>query len=266
MQVWSDPRTHDEIVKRHNRLLKCNSDLVYRATVLEVCKRDPIVFINDWCWTFDPRNAARNIPTTVPFLMFPKQEEYILWRRERLRNREFGIIAKARDSGISYLNCMDHLHHWLFDDEYIGCLASRKEMLVDRLGDPGSMFEKIRMTMNTLPNWMLPKSYSSGYMKLINNDRKNAITGEAGNNIGRGNRSALLEIDEAAFLENQESVMAAVSQTSDCVIRTSTPNGIGDMFSSDYLSNDFHSFRFHWKDDPRKNGWIHHPRGGKRLS
>ena len=261
MTFWQDSNTRSEIIKRHERLLRANNDLAYRNVVLERCRRDPIVFINDWCWTFDPRNAARNLPTTVPFLMFPKQEEYIRWRRERLKNREFGIIVKSRDSGISYLNCMDHLHHWLFDDEYVGCLASRKEILVDRLGDPGSMFEKIRLTMSTLPSWMLPKSSSNGYMKLINYDRNNTITGEAGNNIGRGNRSALLEIDEAAFLENQESVMAAVSQTSDCVIRTSTPNGIGDLFSSDHLSGNFHSFRFHWKDDPRKNEWVHEESG-----
>lgn len=250
---------HLEIARRKKLLDRANKDLEFRKLVLEACSRDPVLWFNDWCWTFDPRNAARNLPVLLPFKLFPRQVEYIRWRRERLAKREFGDVPKARDSGISYLNCGDHTHHFLFDYGYVGGLASRKEMLVDRLGDPGSLFEKIRSILKYLPSWMRPdkKQYFDGYMKLLNHEKGNAITGEAGLNIGRGNRYLLLDIDEYAFLENQESVAAAVSQSADCVIKTSTPNGSGNLFAQECLNETNPVFYFRWTSDDRKNKWIH---------
>src|ERR1700732_3556348 len=36
-----------------------------------------IAFIEDWCETFDPRNAGTDRPTTMPFILFQRQREYI---------------------------------------------------------------------------------------------------------------------------------------------------------------------------------------------
>lgn len=249
----------EEILRRRQLLIKANESKALQERIIEACAKDPVLWFNDWCWTFDPRNSARGLPVLMPFRLFPRQVEYILWRRERLAKREFGDVPKARDSGISYLNCGDHTHHFIFDYGYVGGLASRKEMLVDRLGDPGSLFEKIRSILKYLPSWMKPgkKAYFDGYMKLLNHEKGNAITGEAGLNIGRGNRYLLLDIDEYAFLENQDSVAAAVSQSADCVIKTSTPNGSGNLFAQECLNETNPVFYFRWTSDDRKNKWIH---------
>jgi phage terminase large subunit len=34
---------------------------------------DPIGFIEDWCDSFDPRNAGRDKPIRLPFVLFPRQ-------------------------------------------------------------------------------------------------------------------------------------------------------------------------------------------------
>jgi phage terminase large subunit len=34
-------------------------------------------FITDWCVTADPRNAERNLPVIMPFVLWPKQREFI---------------------------------------------------------------------------------------------------------------------------------------------------------------------------------------------
>lgn len=34
-------------------------------------------FIIDWGMTVDPRNVERGLPARIPFLLFPKQEEWI---------------------------------------------------------------------------------------------------------------------------------------------------------------------------------------------
>lgn len=247
----------NDIVKaRHLKLDRANKDLAYRNLVLETCKRDPVTWINDWVWTADPRNSSRGKPVNVPFILFPRQVEYIQWRRQCVKNRKFGIVAKSRDSGMSWLNCVDQLQYWLFSDNYKGAFGSRKQSLIDKLGDPDSLFQKMRFVLETLPSWMKPNKYFDGYMRLINEDKGNVITGEAGDSIGRGGRNLLYDVDEFAYLEHQELAMAALSQNTDCLIRTSTPNGNADLFAKDYLDGVISNFYFHWKDDPRKNSWV----------
>ena len=253
---WIRSDLKDIMFERYKLLERCNHDLEFRQLVLERCRRDVIFWINNFVFTSDPRNAAHNAPVTIPFVLYPKQEEYILWRRECLTNRKWGLIAKSRDMGISVCNIVDQTHHWLFDQEYQGSFASRKEMLVDRLSDPSSLFQKIRAVLRTLPKWMLPTKYFDGYMKIINEDNGSSIVGEAGSQIGRGNRVLCLDWDECCFTLNQSSIISALSQTTDCVIRTSTPNVSGDPFDIDYHSGNFPVFMFHWKDDLRKNKWV----------
>lgn len=254
---WVNPNIKDLLVQRYLLLDRCNNDLDFRHITLEMCRRDPNFWINNFVFTSDPRNASRGAPVTVPFVLFPKQQEYLKWRRDCLANRKWGLFGKSRDSGASWILASDHIHHWLFDSEYKGAIGSRKEQLVDRIGDPDSLFYKLRFIIDHLPHWMVPKRKFDSYMKLINEDNGSAITGEAGDSIGRGGRNLLYDVDEAAFITRQPLVIAALSQNTDCCIRTSTPNGNGDIFSRDYHSGNFEVFSFHWKSDPRKNYWVH---------
>src|SRR5690606_36598743 len=112
--------------------------------------------------------------------------------------------------------------------------GSRKEALVDRLGDPDSIFEKARMMLRMLPAEFLPKGYDerqhATFMKLINPENGATITGEAGDNIGRGGRSGIYYVDEAAFLEHPERVDAALSENTDVRIDISSANGNANPF------------------------------------
>lgn len=253
---WVRSDLSEIILKRSQMLIAANADPKLQARILAVCANDPVRFVTDWCWTTDPRNAARGAPVTVPFVLYPRQVEYLQWRRECLQNRQSSVHAKSRDSGASWLNCADHLQYWLFTFEFKGGFGSNKEIRVDRKGDPDAIFSKLRFLLKTLPSWMKPKTWQDNYMKLINDENGSVITGEAGDNIGRGGRSLLYDWDEAAYTERQESVLAALSENTDCCIRTSTPNGNDDPFSRDYQSGNFPTFSFHWKQDPRKNAWI----------
>src|SRR6185503_9160002 len=60
-------------------------------------------FINDWGVTFDPRNAERNLPTLIPFILFPKQREWIDYVVRKWRAQEPGLCEKSRDMGVSWL-------------------------------------------------------------------------------------------------------------------------------------------------------------------
>ncbi|MGL5924645.1 terminase [Chroococcidiopsis sp.] len=211
--------------------------------------KDICFWINTFSFTYDPRRS----PATIPFELYPIQEKYLKWRQQRRQLKEHGIVEKSRDMGVSWLNCAAQLHAWLFEPGYAGIMGSRKELLVDRLGDPSSLFQKIRMMIDNLPYWMLPRSHVDGYLKLINNDNGATITGEAGSAIGRGSRAAVVDLDEAAFLERSQLIDAAVSQTSEVVIYTSTPNGSGNSFYQKRFSNKYPVFTFHWKSHPLKD-------------
>lgn len=225
-----------------------------RRFMLEACKKDVVLWANAFCFTYDPRVT----PSLLPFYLFPLQEQYLRWRTDRRASKNNGLIEKSRDMGLSYLNCLSQLHCWLFEYGYKGSFGSRKEMLVDRIGDPDSLFEKIRIILRNLPSWMYPKKFDfdkhDNFCKLINPETGATLTGEAGKNIGRGGRSAVYDVDEAAFLEYPKKVDAALSNNTDVIFYTSTVNGIGNLFYQkrmNYPENWI--FTFHWKNDPRKN-------------
>lgn len=188
-----------------------------------------------WLWTFDPRAALDGGLAFMPFDPYPRQVDWLAWMDERLRCRNEGLVEKSRDVGFSWLSGGYALHKWLYVDGFKTTFGSRKEEYVDKSGDPDSLFEKIRMMFFQLPSWMHPKGFQAGkhfnYMRLINPANGNLIRGEAGDQMGRGGRSSLYIIDEAAFIERADRVNASTSANVDVRIWGSTVNTPGDLFA-----------------------------------
>lgn len=216
-------------------------------------KNNPVDFISDWCITYDPRVN----PSTLPFTLYPKQKDYINWLKHKWENRLDGLTEKSRDAGVTWLACAFSVWLFLFHDGQKIGWGSRKEALVDSLGDPDSIFEKMRMILSSLPKEFLPKGFNIGkdapYMKIINHENGSMIRGEAGDNIGRGGRSSIYFKDESAFYERPERIEAALSANSDVKIDISTPNGNGNPFYRKRFGGEIPVFTFHWRDDPRKD-------------
>lgn len=220
-------------------------------------KDNPVDFINDWGMTFDPRNVEIGLPAVVPFLPFPRQEEFVTWVVERWRGREDGLTEKSRDMGISWLCVGVAVWMWLFYPGSVIGFGSRKEEYVDDSGDPKSLFWKIRQFIGLLPNEFRPIGWNekkhAPFMSISNPENGSSIVGEAGDNIGRGNRTSIYFKDESAFYERPEKIDAALSQTSNCKIDLSTVNGNGNPFYRKRHSGKVKVFTFHWRQDPRKD-------------
>lgn len=219
-------------------------------------KDNPAQFIIDWGVTYDPRNPERKLPAYIPFLLFPKQEDWIAWQIERWKKQEAGITEKTRDMGMSWLSmglaCTLCLHH---DGLAIG-VGSRKEEYVDLIGDPKGLFEKGRMFLSGLPpefrsGWVREKH--SPHKRLIIPETNSIIAGEAGDGIGRGARASIYYVDESAFLERPQLVDASLSATTNCRQDISTPNGMANSFAQRRFGGAIPVFTFHWRDDPRKD-------------
>lgn len=226
------------------------------------CKNDPVHWFNQWIWTYDPRGMAFGLPANIPFVLRPKQVELVDWLLERENTQTHGLIEKSRDEGMSYVVLGFFLHRWLFVEGFAGGVGSRKEELVDKKGDPKTLFHKFRDMFSKMPDWMKPKKFvekvHDNYMRIINPDNGATITGEAGDNIGRGGRTTMYFLDEWAFVERQEAVDAAISQNTNVHIKGSTPNGIGDRFHQDRFSGRYSVFTMPWRANPDKNWTVNY--------
>lgn len=217
---------------------------------------NPGQFIIDWGMTYDPRNLRRGLPASLPFLLFPKQEDLSAWLLERWRKGEAGLIDKSRDMGVSWLLISLASTLCLFMPEMsIGC-GSRKAELVDILGDPDSLLEKSRIFIGGLPrefrgSWN--RKQHGAHMRITFPESGSILTGEGGDNIGRGGRQSIYLVDEAAHLERPKLVDAALSATTDCRIDLSSVNGTANPFAIKRHSGNISVFTFHWRDDPRKD-------------
>lgn len=219
-------------------------------------RTNPAQFIIDWGMTTDPRNLDYGLPVTIPFLLFPRQEEWIDWIMERSRNHENGLTEKSREMGLSWTSVSLASALCLFNREMVIGFGSRKEEYVDSTVDPKALFWKVRKFIATLPaefrgGWDERKH--SRFMSVEFPDTGAVIKGEAGDNIGRGDRTTLYFVDEAAFLQRPLLIDAALSQTTRCRIDLSSVNGMNNPFAQKRHSGKIPVFTFHWRSDPRKD-------------
>lgn len=215
----------------------------------------PAEWISHWGWTFDPRNPERGLPAVMPFLLFPKQAEAVRWVVDRWMQREDGVVEKSRDMGVSWICVGIAAWMWVFHPGTVIGFGSRKEDLVDQIGNPNSLFWKLRQFIRLLPPRMRPlydEKKHAPFMRIVNPVSGSTIIGEAGPNIGRGGRTAIYFKDESAHYEQADAIDAALSQTSNCKIDISTPNGEGNPFWKKRFGGRLKVFVFDWRDDPRK--------------
>ena len=162
---------------------------------------------------------------------------------------------------------------WLFTPGVSIGWGSRKENLVDKIGDPDSIFEKMRFLIRRLPSFFWPVDFSmkqhATYMRIINPENNSTITGEAGDNIGRGGRKAIFFKDESSWYERPERIEAALADNTNVQIDISSVHGTANIFSRRRQSGTIwepgkkiepggvNVFVFDWRDHPAKTqGWY----------
>lgn len=249
-----------DYIKVFSRRLEKLNEIRKKPEILPVLKEfyknNPGQFITDWGCTSDPRNVERGLPAVLPFILFPRQQEWVTWVMDKWKNRKDGISEKSRDMGLSWLSVAFACTLCLFNDGIAIGFGSRKEEYVDKRGDPKSIIEKARLFMNLLPAEFRPEwddRKHAPHMRVAFPHTGAIISGEAGDGIGRGDRKSIYFVDEAAFLPRPELVEASLSQTTNCRIDISTPHGSNNPFARKRHGGKIDVFTFHWRDDPRKD-------------
>lgn len=193
-----------------------------------------IEFICHWLDTYDPRNAGGGNMTRLPLILFPKQAELVEFLLELVDKQQGGLIDKSRDMGATWVCCAFSIWAWMFMPGVSVGWGSRKQELVDKLGDLDSIFEKLRQLIRGLPKEFLPIGFTYekhlSFERILNPENNASITGEVGDNIGRGGRKSFYFKDESAHYEHPELIEAALGDNTRVQVDISTVNGIGTIY------------------------------------
>ena len=206
------PNYVDVFIWRQEQLVRLRRSPSLWTSAKAFYSERPVEFINHWSTTYDPRVAGGDTPTRMPFVLFSRQAELVNFLVACLDADTSGLIEKARDMGATWICCAFSVWLWLFRPGSSIGWGSRKEQLVDRIGDPDSIFEKMRLTVMGLPREFWPVGFRVNdhlsYMKFVNPENGATITGESGDNIGRGGRKLIYFKDESAHYERPERIEA----------------------------------------------------------
>lgn len=248
--------TNEILQERLDNLARIRATPGMAASLLAYYRDHIADMIDDWGVTYDPRLIEQGLPAVLPFKLFPKQRQFVDWFLERWMLSERGLCEKSRDMGVTWLvaaiyGCLAVTHEGIA----LG-LGSRDEDSVDRSDDPSSIFWKIRFFLAALPGEFRggfgPKD-TTAHMRIRIPSTGSVIFGDAGKNIGRGARSAIYVVDEAAHLLHPKAADAALSATTNCRIDVSSVSGMANPFAERRWSGKIPVFTFHWRDDPRKD-------------
>lgn len=211
--------------------LGAETDPVKQAAALELASRDPVFFIENFCWTFDPRET----PSDLPFILYPYQKDYVHWLIERIEAGEDGLTDKSRDMGATYVALCVFLWYWRFRKNARFLIGSRKEDLVDgkeESKDDAPLFKKLDYNVKRWPAWFLPRGFDPSlhrtFLNLTNPENDAQISGESANaDFGRGGRYKAIILDEFAFWDFDTEAWKACSQSTPCRLAISTADSIG---------------------------------------
>ncbi len=253
---WKAPN-YAAVVRRRLDFIKVIRDAPGAVDTLKLFYREnPADFINDWGVTFDPRNVDQGLPTYLPFVLFPKQREFIEYVVGKWRDKESGLVEKSRDVGATWLSAALACTLCLFHEGVAIGFGSRVVDLVDKIGTMKPILPKARVFMMNLPEefrggW--DPNVHAPYMRIVFPQTGSFIGGEGGDQIGRGDRTSIYFVDEAAHLERPDLIEASLSETTRCRIDMSSVNGMNNAFARKRWEGRVEPFIFDWRDDPRKD-------------
>lgn len=249
------------LTERFLLIQKTRDDPKCRAAVIALCKRDILFFFDYFLWTYNPRKK----PSDIPFVPWDYQRKLITELNDDIARGVSQLTEKSRDMGVTWLVLAVFVYRWLFHDENF-LTGSRKEDLVDTLGDMSTHFERMRYMISKLPDWMVEfcgfKRKDSGYMKIFKADGA-SITGESMNaDFSRQGRYKAILLDEFAFVDNAERIWRSCGDSSPCKIAISTPNGTNNKFCELRKSGKIKVNTVHWKMHPEKTDkWYQQMKG-----
>ena len=239
---------------------------IWRTRIYAGAMRDPVAqqawmslassdvegFIATFLWTYRQDTAT----ALTPFTPWEHQLKLIRELNSAIEEQYDLFIEKSRREGATWICLGVGLHKWLFRPDVACMLLSRTEDLVDKRGNPDSLFTKLDYALEHLPAWMRPPvdpKKDRTHMHLANPRTGSVFDGEAtGANPGRGGRRRWIMLDEAGAMDDFEAVLAATADNAACRIFNTTPSP-NPMAMELRMSGKVKVFSMPWWHNPEKN-------------
>jgi len=242
--VPKDPVKNLEFRRELIRNADGNQDLIDELWL--ACRRDRLFWINAFLWIFEPRTGA-----ILPFVTWPYEDEAIQKIAEAIGHHDL-VIEKSRDMGASWMCITSLVHEYQFEDMQMFLLMSRKEALVDKTGDPKSMFWKFDFLMDHQPSWLRPKT-KRGKLHAENTENGSTMDGDTTTEFaGTGDRRRALVLDEFSKMPNNDQILAATRDVTNCRLFNFTPWGAGNASYKIAMNPRFNKLILHWTKHPDK--------------
>lgn len=223
------------------------SDPSSRGTLIEMCRADVLFYLNSFGWIFEPRESLE-----IPFLTYPFQDEFLLILKNAMGRHDL-VVEKSRDMGASWCCIAAPQHEWMFSRNIATFLfLSRKEELVDKSGDPKSLFWKFDYLTQRLPHWMMPPVEA---MKMHRRNAANgsSVDGESTNEFaGVADRRLTLLLDEFSKMPNQDMILKGTRDVTRSRWFLYTPQGAANEAYQIAQNPDFPRVSLHWSMHPDK--------------
>lgn len=184
--------------------------------------KNPSYFLKNYAKITHPERGM------IPFKTYGFQDDLL----DKFRDHRFNVIVKARQLGISTI--VAGYIAWLL------LFYREKNVLVmaTKYSTASNMVKKVKYIVANVPEWLkiaTVKTDNKNSFELTNGSQIKAVatTEEA----GRSEAVSLLVIDEAAHIDNMESIWTALYPTISTggrCISLSSPNGIGNWFHKTY--------------------------------
>jgi hypothetical protein len=230
-----------------------------------MCSRDLLFYLNTFSWTYNPKKKWAKV---LPMITWKFQDDGLLAIDDAIGSHDC-LIEKSRDMGVTWMSLLVMEWRWHFREMESFLMVSRKEDLVDKKGDPKSIFWKIDFALKHQPKWLKPRM-DRKKLHLENLDNGSTIDGESTTgDVARGDRRTAVFLDEFASVENGEAVESATRDATDCRVFNSTPKGVGNAFYTrreQMMKENLTVLRFHWSDHPEKSAGLYFDEEGKPRS
>jgi hypothetical protein len=209
------------------------------------CMEDPIYFMRKYVKIQHPNKG------TIPFDLYPFQETTL---KEFNLNR-YLLILKSRQLGITTLVAAYSLWLCLFNSDKNVLIISIKQEVSKEI------ITKVRFANEHLPSWLKEVETTNNHMSLRLKNGSQVTATSSAKDAGRSKALSLLIIDEAAFIEEAESIWTSAFltlSTGGKAIILSTPNGVGNWFHKMWVDaekkrNDFKTLKLHWNLHPERD-------------
>jgi hypothetical protein len=209
------------------------------------CAGDPVYFMKKYCKIQHPTRGK------IRFELFPFQEKTL----QQFEKNRFNIVLKSRQTGISTLTAGFSLWSMIFNQDFNVLVIAIKQEVAKNL------VTKVRVMYDGLPSWLKVNCEEDNKLslRLVNGSQIKAIASSP--EAGRSEALSLLVFDEAAFIDDIDSIWTAATpalSTGGSCIALSTPNGVGNWFHKQWMgaeegTNEFTPIKLHWTIHPERD-------------